>query len=122
MKKLLLWGCTLTCLLLMSLNVYNAHSAKAIRANSQAYLQDLKEKDTADTVSIYPQPITDQLGVKGITGTLHLRVVDVLGNPQKSATIQSYEQMNVSELEQGIYFLNIQTEDHQRFTLRFVKK
>lgn len=106
----------------MSLNVYNAHSTKAIKAQSQAYLQDAKEKDTSDTVSIYPQPITDQLGVKGITGTLHLRVVDVLGNPQKAATIQSYEQMNVSELEQGIYFLNIQTEDHQRFTLRFVKK
>ncbi|MDC7998099.1 DUF7619 domain-containing protein [Gilvibacter sediminis] len=75
----------------------------------------------ADTVQLYPNPVVDRLEISGIPSAdiLKLKVYNLQGMLVLESEGKS--QIEVAPLQQGVYFLQIQTADGQLFK-RFIKK
>jgi len=69
-----------------------------------------------DQLSIFPNPTTDQLSVKGFTGG-PVRVLDLQGRTVLSQNLPEFGSLRVEALPAGIYLLQAGTE-----TLRWVKR
>ena len=66
------------------------------------------QKYENDNVAIYPNPATDQVTIVGIPNST-LRIYDITGKMMMTTTIQdNQETINVSHLNSGIYFLELQ--------------
>ena len=64
-----------------------------------------------DNVAIYPNPATDQVTIEGIPNST-LRIFDITGKMIMTTTIQdNQETINISYLNSGIYFLELQDEN-----------
>lgn len=87
-------------------------------------IEDLAELQ----VQVYPNPATDFLIVELETKLIsraHLRLLDVRGRLVDEVYVPSFSKTirlkrDVSQLAQGIYFVQIETEDHQVLTQRIV--
>jgi len=69
-----------------------------------------------DQLSVFPNPATDQLSVKGFTSG-PVRVLDLQGRTVISQNISAFETLKISELPSGIYLLQAGKE-----TVRWVKQ
>ena len=72
----------------------------------------IEDQEIAD-VQIYPNPAVDQLRIKTENGTLlSARIVDVKGATvaQMRGTSASESSIDVSQLQSGVYFIQIQTD------------
>lgn len=68
----------------------------------------------ANSISIYPNPATSVINLTSKDGLTfeNVTIVDVNGRTVKTVAInQTQSQINVSELNSGIYFLNIETNE-----------
>ncbi len=80
------------------------------------------EEDRAESLSIYPNPATDQLMVR-MQGMRSVVIRDVLGKAVMSLELQGQESatLNVSELVEGVYFISVDTPDGIS-TSKFLKR
>ena len=70
------------------------------------------EDAAAVRVSVYPNPVTDRLTISGVDGNSYLDVVNTLGQPVLSCVISgNSNEIDVSSLVRGSYFLRIQSSD-----------
>lgn len=74
-------------------------------------------------VRLYPNPAEETLTIelKNYTASSNLEIVDLLGKTVYTSQINQTENINVSQLAQGTYFVKIKTEGKSD-VLRFVKK
>jgi len=81
---------------------------------------DTKEQYEGD-FAMYPNPVANELNVRfaGQTGTETFRVVNLLGQVVKQGTL--LQSIDVSRLQTGVYFLEINDGD-ETFTERFIKQ
>ena len=76
------------------------------------------DKFNSDSISIYPNPATDILNVSGVEGVTSLVINDINGRTIK--TVNDASSINVSDLNAGVYFINITTENGN-VTKKFMK-
>lgn len=76
------------------------------------------EKFNSESISIYPNPATDVLNVSGVEGVTSLVINDINGRTIK--TVNDASSINVSDLNAGVYFINITT-DNGNVTKKFMK-
>ena len=76
------------------------------------------EETVAEQVSVYPNPAKENVFIKGIEPA-EVQVYNVLGQLVK--TVQGTNEINISNLKQGVYFVSIITENKERFIRKIVK-
>ena len=71
---------------------------------------------------IYPNPVNDRLYIETLTQTLTIEVYDIFGRQQELSAISGQQSViNVANLNSGIYFVKVVTENCE-VVKRFVKK
>jgi hypothetical protein len=88
------------------------------RASATDTLLSLDKNNTVITANIYPNPATDILNVSGVEGVTSLVINDINGRTIK--TVNDASSINVSDLNTGVYFVNINTENGN-ITKKFMK-
>ena len=73
--------------------------------------ENIKDIETNDNVSIYPNPVNDRLYIETQTQTQTVEIFDIYGRRQKSiVNSQRSTVIDLSDLKSGIYFVKINTE------------
>lgn len=88
------------------------------RASATDTLLSNDKVQTLTNVSIYPNPATDVLNVTGVDSVTSLVINDINGRTIK--TVNNATSINVSDLNAGVYFVNIATENGT-VTKKFMK-
>ena len=79
------------------------------------------DENTAQTVSIYPNPARDQVSIM-LESEAQVSIFDMTGRMVSTMNMAAGQaQLNVSELENGMYFLNIRFADGTTAVSKFVK-
>ena len=71
------------------------------------------------SVSVYPNPVKDQLFVETEMAVEEISVYDVFG--RQMTTVYDQQTVNVSELSNGVYFVKVKSENNE-VVKRFIKK
>ena len=71
------------------------------------------------SVDIYPNPAKDQLFIETATEIEEVSVYDVYG--RQLTTVYGQQSVDVSELSNGVYFVNVKSENNE-IVKRFIKK
>ena len=111
-------------------------TAKAIQANEQlasvpvvkfAFTdEDAVEEMTTSSFNVYPNPVSDRLYIETqtLTQTLIVEIYDIYGriqNLSNSATQQLSNSIDVANLNSGVYFVKVVTENGE-MVKRFIKQ
>ncbi len=90
---------------------------------------DVNDLETFTSVEIYPNPTTSILNLQGkelANQQVHINIVDVVGRSVQQLNQFTGDntiiELDTSKLNQGIYFLKINTSNGLKFTERFIKK
>lgn len=75
-----------------------------------------------NTVSVYPNPVTEAFRLQGVEGAALVTVTDLNGRSLLAQTISGEEAVSVASLEQGVYIVRIQTAAEGVKVGRIVKK
>ena len=79
------------------------------------------EKDPLPSLDIYPNPVGDNMNIVSGQGTI--TIINPLGRMLKQQRIQDgTTNLDVSDLAQGYYFLQVILEDGNRLTKKFIKR
>jgi hypothetical protein len=99
-------------------------------AGSVSYLDNINmilspvgvEKHDAFSLSVYPNPASDQLNVQA-KGMTSVTILDVLGKSVKTLSLQGVDRatLSVEDLSQGVYFITIEATGGSK-TAKFLKK
>lgn len=102
----------------------------AREAGSVNYVDDIQiitspvgiQNTEAMSLSIYPNPATDELTVQS-RGITSITIIDVLGKDVKSVQFQGLDQATISvdDLSEGIYFISVEAQG-SRNTTKFLKR
>jgi Secretion system C-terminal sorting domain/Fibronectin type III domain len=76
------------------------------------------DKFDSNSISIFPNPATDILNINGVEGITSLVINDINGRTIK--TVSNATSINISDLNAGVYFVNITTENGN-VTKKFMK-
>ena len=60
-----------------------------------------------DSISIYPNPVTDRFQIKGIEGISDIRLTDLYGKLLFHRQVKANESVSVNTLPTGMYMINI---------------
>ena len=71
-----------------------------------------------EAILVYPNPTNGTVTIGGL-GVTEVKVYNVLGQLVK--TVQGTNEINISNLKQGVYFVSIITENKERFIRKIVK-
>ena len=71
------------------------------------HARGIDEISKKDDVKIYPNPASNVLTIECTVQGAELKMMDVLGNEIKKEKFNNKTQIDVSDLKQGVYFLNI---------------
>ena len=71
-----------------------------------------------EAILVYPNPTNGTVTIGGL-GVAEVKVYNVLGQLVK--TVQGTNEINISNLKQGVYFVSIITENKERFIRKIVK-
>ncbi|MBQ5856681.1 MAG: fibronectin type III domain-containing protein [Bacteroidales bacterium] len=81
-------------------------------------------EELSSSINIYPNPVNDKLYIETQTQTLTVEIYDIYGriqNLSNSATQQLSNSIDVTNLNSGVYFVKVVTENGE-VVKRFVKK
>ena len=74
--------------------------------------------ETAEAISVFPNPTQQVVHVEGVT-VREMQLYNALGQLVK--TVQNTNEISISDLERGVYFVSIVTENRERFIRKIVK-
>jgi chitinase len=103
---------TMTCLMTWDVNedVKCSSTFAGIKACAFQNPNGMEETDMNPTVSVYPNPSVDLITIEtSLTGSVNLKVVNVLGSVVIEKQITQKATLDISALPQGIYLVNIGT-------------
>ncbi|MBR5214780.1 MAG: T9SS type A sorting domain-containing protein [Bacteroidales bacterium] len=98
------------------ITAYNISGTWMIRAYIEGY-ESISE--LSSSVSVYPNPVKDQLFVETEMAVKEISVYDVFG--RQMTTVYDQQTVNVSELSNGVYFVKVKSENNE-VVKRFIKK
>ncbi|MDP2724231.1 MAG: T9SS type A sorting domain-containing protein [Bacteroidales bacterium] len=73
-------------------------------------------------ISIYPNPVAEKLMISGLTGTAHLRIVNLVGEKVFDGEVADHQEIILNSLKEGLYFGMIQQQNGTNTTVKFIKK
>ena len=86
----------------------------------RAYIEGYESiNELSSSVSVYPNPVKDQLFVETEMTVEEISVYDVFG--RQMTTVYDQQTVNVSELSNGVYFVKVKSENNE-VVKRFIKK
>jgi hypothetical protein len=72
--------------------------------------------------SLYPNPAVNYINIKGLSASYKLMVIDLLGNVVLTTENSENElQLDLTEIENGVYYIRILKEGKQNSALKFIK-
>ncbi|MBB6460258.1 family 16 glycosylhydrolase [Flammeovirga kamogawensis] len=74
-----------------------------------------------ENIFISPNPVENELSVKGINGQYELYIYDVIGKIKIQTTTEMSTALNVSSLSKGLYFIKV-VQNGEEYVCRFLKK
>jgi hypothetical protein len=79
---------------------------------------------TDDSFILYPNPATDKVtvSINGTEGSLSLSLYDIFGRLVMKKQISADEQLDISSLPAGVYFVSIETENRQNLAVKKLLK
>ncbi|MBL4668176.1 MAG: T9SS type A sorting domain-containing protein, partial [Flavobacteriales bacterium] len=80
----------------------------------------VNEESTAQSFSIYPNPVNSQLNIKSEEKIETITIMDIMGKTLETIVTPN-STINVSHLTKGIYFLQIQM-DNRLVSKKFIKE
>jgi hypothetical protein len=85
-------------------------------------LVGIKNINSAQKVSIYPNPVSNYLIINNMNGVNSIKISDILGETIQNLTVSgSNANINVSNLSKGIYFISLMNDKSILETKKFVK-
>jgi hypothetical protein len=97
---------------------YSAWTTKAF-STATTGINDL---NTSSAISVYPNPVNDQLSVSGLSKGDNIKIISITGTEVISTTATSKElEINLTSFPSGIYFLHVKNESSAQ-TLKIVKQ
>lgn len=84
-------------------------------------ITDVNELEFAN-ITIYPNPVENILNISGYDGTLQLEIINLVGNVIKREAVESNQNIMLSELKPGVYFIVITDDNGNKKSFKFVKK
>ena len=107
------WGYSL-----FEFEVYGSLSLKS--ANSLAQ----RSENMYEVISVYPNPIEDELNFEGAIDIRKISIYDITGNIKVTSQIDAFNDqlsMDISFLSSGVYFIKIEGENFAQ-TQKIIKK
>lgn len=84
-------------------------------------ISTIKELDVL-SADVFPNPASDLIQVQGLESSIHnYRIMDVTGEIIKKGEISNLNEINISNFNAGMYFLNLSNEE-QVYRAKFFKK
>src|SRR5699024_4576023 len=74
-----------------------------------------------DQIRLFPNPAKNELFIKGIDSNSSLQIISMEGRILLTKTVEQDARLDVSDLESGVYFVHIQTQNRvvvKRFVIR----
>lgn len=93
-------------------------SAITISAASTLTLQDFGET----SISIYPNPVSNQLSIVSDMKIESVEVLDLMGRTVLSSSQKVAPMVNVSSLQSGVYMIKLSNKQGESQTKKFIKK
>lgn len=87
--------------------------------NFTATTAGIEEDQLASAVQLYPNPTADFLSFSNLIGNEQVTVFNSLGQLVKKETVTTNQNINVSDLSSGLYYLKLTSSDA---TFKFLKK
>ncbi|MDY0015913.1 MAG: T9SS type A sorting domain-containing protein [Bacteroidales bacterium] len=86
-------------------------------------IKELKKQNKTEEIHIYPNPTQDNLHIKSETlNIIQIEVIDLFGRKLKSFQLENtFTEIKLSDLKQGMYFLFITTEDKHIAIRKIIK-
>jgi len=84
-----------------------------------------KVKEDAKSLTVWPNPSSGRLNISLSTASasFDIEIFSVDGKKMiQQSAVSSDEVIDVSKFQPGLYFLRIQTKDHQILTRKFIRK
>lgn len=98
-----------------------ATSKVVIRVNGSTV--GINEIASENMFSIYPNPANEYITIKGKNSLASIQLLDVLGHVIMQENAQNMQHtLNISALNNGVYFIRATTENGSAQTTRFLKK
>ncbi|MFA9390514.1 MAG: pectinesterase family protein [Prolixibacteraceae bacterium] len=98
--------------------VDNFGNVSASKASVSVTVLTTSAKFVSNGISVYPNPVLNQLTIRGVENIIKIEVLGITGNVVK--TFESVNSINVSELSKGTYILKVQS-DQNVLTTKFIK-
>lgn len=73
------------------------------------------------SVGIYPNPVQDVLNVKGLDAKSNVKIYSTDGRLMKNEGLEN-DQVNVTELQPGVYFIQTEANGEKTSSTKFIKK
>ena len=73
-------------------------------------------------ISLYPNPTNNQITISGIKGDYLYKISNTLGQIIKTGNKQNTSTINISDLNSGIYIIEITNSDNIKSTSKFIKQ
>ena len=86
----------------------------------QADALSTTDNQTANQVKVYPNPVKDILTINS-EDLKSYSVYNILGQEVKKDNLDSSNQINLSDLKNGIYILKLQNKENNHFTKKIIK-
>ena len=67
----------------------------------------------SENIVIYPNPATNRLQLKGIKSGTHYRIIDLTGKTVDAGSMVNSFGLDISSLYEGIYLLDLQSENEK---------
>ncbi len=83
--------------------------------------EDAVEEMTTSSFNVYPNPVNDRLYIEAEAEILEVSIFDIFGRQQSTVNGQQTLSIDVANLNSGIYFVKVVTENGE-MVKRFVKK
>jgi hypothetical protein len=106
--------------------IANANDASGIAGTATITISNqtagINEKEVAELVKVYPNPVSSHLFVNIEGGQInHLEIVDYAGRVVKTIAVKNSKGVDVSDLNEGVYILKVSSENGI-FIRRFIKQ
>jgi hypothetical protein len=98
--------------------VLSVNSPTQLLLNAQT--TGIDEVSNTNGLTIYPNPFTDVLQLSNVENITSINVSDISGKTVK--TISASAEINLSELNSGVYFLHVTLKNGEFQTVKVVKK
>jgi hypothetical protein len=80
----------------------------------------VSDTNKVNNVSVYPNPFADVLKISDIKGVKSILINDISGRQVKTFTPSA--ELNLSNLKQGLYIVNLKMEDGSVKSFKAIKK